>query len=56
MEGNVMGNFRRWSFSTMLSMDFSLVLMDSIRFRSCSRENCSLSTLNLVSTSIIAQR
>ncbi len=30
--------------------------MDSIRFRSCSRENCSLRTLNLVSTSIMAQR
>jgi len=40
----------------MLSKDFILVLIELIGLRSCSSENSSLSTLNLVSISISAHR
>ena len=43
-----------FAFFMIPSVDLILVFIDSIGFLSYCSENCSLSTLNLVSTSIIA--
>ncbi len=45
-----------FSFSAMLSRDFRRLLMSSIGFLSNLSDSSSLSTLNFVSTSIMAQR
>ena len=56
MLSTVRGRPFRVSFSRMLSGDLSRVLMVSMGLRSYWRESSSLSTLNLVSISIMAQR
>ena len=56
MLSTVRGRPLRWSFSRMLSGDLSRVLMVSMGLRSYWSESSSLSTLNLVSISIMAQR
>ena len=56
MLSTVSGYPRRLSFSMMLSGDLRRVLIVSMGLRSYCSESSSLSTLNFVSTSMIAQR
>ena len=56
IDDNVNGSSLFSSFSFMLSIPFNLTLIPLIGFLSYWSENCSFSTLNFVSISIIAQR